>query len=145
MNSKQYIYTHEWVNLLLCLWWHQRSTIVQDNVFVQIHCSIQYRIIKENADDAFYELQNPKEQIQAYVFDGNLTLSCIITFSLASHSWSFFFSFWSNYYDIFLFCPVVRAHVPKMNLDEVFVQKNDVAQAVSEELEKVTCFGFCFQ
>lgn len=37
---------------------------------MQIVCSIQYRVIKENADDAFYELQNPKEQIQAYVFDG---------------------------------------------------------------------------
>lgn len=24
-----------------------------------------------NAADAFYELQNPQEQIQAYVFDGN--------------------------------------------------------------------------
>ncbi|KAK9103583.1 hypothetical protein Sjap_020837 [Stephania japonica] len=35
---------------------------------------------------------------------------------------------------------VVRAHVPKMTLDEVFEQKNDVAKAVSEELEKlVTC------
>lgn len=42
----------------------------QDNVFVQIVCSTQYRIIKEFADDAFYELQNPKEQIRAYVFDG---------------------------------------------------------------------------
>lgn len=38
---------------------------------MQLLCSIQYRIIKENADDAFYELQNPREQIQAYVFDGN--------------------------------------------------------------------------
>lgn len=44
---------------------------LQDNVFVQMLCSIQYRVIKQNADDAFYELQNPKEQIQAYVFDGN--------------------------------------------------------------------------
>lgn len=44
--------------------------ILQDNVFVQLLCSIQYRIIKANADDAFYELQNPQEQIQAYVFDG---------------------------------------------------------------------------
>lgn len=33
-------------------------------------CSIQYRVVKQNADDAFYELQNPKEQIQSYVFDG---------------------------------------------------------------------------
>ncbi|KAK4480592.1 hypothetical protein RD792_013670 [Penstemon davidsonii] len=77
------------------------ETKTKDNVFVQMHCSIQYRVIKQNADDAFYELQNPKEQIQSYVFD------------------------------------VVRAHVPKMTLDELFEQKGDVAQAVLEELEKV--------
>ncbi|KAL2550227.1 Hypersensitive-induced response protein 4 [Forsythia ovata] len=45
------------------------ETKTKDNVFVQMHCSIQYRVIKENADDAFYELQNPREQIQSYVFD----------------------------------------------------------------------------
>ncbi|XP_042513074.1 hypersensitive-induced response protein 4 [Macadamia integrifolia] len=45
------------------------ETKTKDNVFVQLLCSIQYRIVKANADDAFYELQNPKEQIQAYVFD----------------------------------------------------------------------------
>lgn len=45
---------------------------LQDNVFVQLICSIQYRVVKMNADDAFYELQNPQEQIQAYVFDGNI-------------------------------------------------------------------------
>ncbi|XP_058104644.1 protein PPLZ12 isoform X2 [Magnolia sinica] len=75
--------------------------IQEDNVFVQLLCSIQYRIVKENADDAFYELQNPKEQIQAYVFD------------------------------------VVRAHVPRMTLDELFEQKSEVAKVVLEELEKV--------
>lgn len=32
---------------------------------------------------------------------------------------------------------VVRACVPKLNLDEVFEQKNEVARTVSEELEKV--------
>ncbi|KAL6321053.1 hypothetical protein AAG906_012038 [Vitis piasezkii] len=77
------------------------ETKTKDNVFVQMLCSIQYRVIKENADDAFYELQNPKEQIQAFVFD------------------------------------VVRAHVPRMTLDELFEQKGDVAQTVLEELEKV--------
>ncbi|EPS73878.1 hypothetical protein M569_00873, partial [Genlisea aurea] len=77
------------------------ETKTKDNVFVQMHCSIQYRVIRHNADDAFYELQNPEEQIQAYVFD------------------------------------VVRAHVPRMTLDELFEQKGDVAQAVLEELEKV--------
>ncbi|XP_022945168.1 hypersensitive-induced response protein 4 [Cucurbita pepo subsp. pepo] len=77
------------------------ETKTKDNVFVQLLCSIQYRVIKENAHDAFYELQNPQEQIQAYVFD------------------------------------VVRAVVPRMNLDELFEQKGEVAKAVSEELEKV--------
>lgn len=32
---------------------------------------------------------------------------------------------------------VVRAHVPRMTLDELFEQKGDVAKAVLEELEKV--------
>ncbi|KAL3373555.1 hypothetical protein AABB24_005503 [Solanum stoloniferum] len=77
------------------------ETKTKDNVFVQLLCSIQYRVIRQNADDAFYELHNPTEQIQAYVFD------------------------------------VVRAHVPKMNLDELFEQKDEVAKAVLEELEKV--------
>lgn len=77
------------------------ETKTKDNVFVQMLCSIQYRVVKQNADDAFYELQNPKEQIQAFVFD------------------------------------VVRALVPRMNLDELFEQKGEVAKAVLEELAKV--------
>lgn len=47
-----------------------RECLLQDNVFVSVVCSIQYRVVRQNADDAFYELQNPKEQIQSYVFDG---------------------------------------------------------------------------
>uniref|UniRef100_A0A453GHN3 Band 7 domain-containing protein n=1 Tax=Aegilops tauschii subsp. strangulata TaxID=200361 RepID=A0A453GHN3_AEGTS len=31
-----------------------------DNVFVQLICTIKYRVVKENADDAFYKLQNPR-------------------------------------------------------------------------------------
>jgi len=49
-------------------------------VFVQLVCSIQYRVVKASADDAFYELQNPKEQIQAYVFDGNFFASLLMFF-----------------------------------------------------------------
>ncbi|KAK8627887.1 hypothetical protein V6N13_135484 [Hibiscus sabdariffa] len=77
------------------------ETKTKDNVFVQLVCSIQYRVMKQHADDAFYELQNPKQQIQAYVFD------------------------------------VVRALVTRMNLDDLFQQKGEVAKAVLEELEKV--------
>lgn len=86
------------------------ETKTKDNVFVQLFCSIQYRVVKQDADDAFYELQNPQEQIQAYVFD------------------------------------VVRANVPKMNLDELFEQKGDVAKVVLEELEKAMgSYGYNIQ
>jgi regulator of protease activity HflC (stomatin/prohibitin superfamily) len=42
----------------------------QDNVFVTVVASIQYRAMAEKAADAFYKLSNTKAQIQAYVFDG---------------------------------------------------------------------------
>lgn len=108
-------------------------TNVQDNVFVQMHCSIQYRVIKENADDAFYELQNPREQITAYVFDGNFSSFFGSSLILCWISWLFGFL-----YPVYIMLiTVVRAHVPKMNLDELFEQKDEVAKAVLEELEKV--------
>lgn len=108
--------------------------VLQDNVFVQLICSIQYRVIKMNADDAFYELQNPEEQIQAYVFDGNV--------------WSHFIGDGDEVYgdylihssSFILLCIVVRALVPRMNLDELFEQKGEVARAVLEELEKVISY-----
>ena len=43
---------------------------VQDNVFVTVVASVQYRAHLETAEDAFYKLSNPREQIKAYVFDG---------------------------------------------------------------------------
>ena len=66
---------------------HLNSAILQDNVFVQMLCSIQYRVVRAHADDAFYELQNPREQIQAYVFDGEhqnwfLWSSCLLLLGL---------------------------------------------------------------
>lgn len=33
---------------------------------------------------------------------------------------------------------MIRASVPKLNLDDAFEQKNEIAKAVEEELEKVT-------
>jgi hypothetical protein len=74
---------------------------VQDNVFVTVVASVQFRAHVETAEDAFYKLTNPREQIMSYVFD------------------------------------VVRASVPRMILDDVFEQKNEIAKSVEEELEKV--------
>lgn len=34
-------------------------------------------------------------------------------------------------------CLVIRASVPKLDLDSTFEQKNDIAKGVEEELEKV--------
>ena len=34
-------------------------------------------------------------------------------------------------------CAVIRASVPKLNLDDAFEQKNEIAKAVEDELEKV--------
>jgi regulator of protease activity HflC (stomatin/prohibitin superfamily) len=67
---------------------------------VTVVASVQYRAHLETAEDAFYKLTNPREQIKSYVFD------------------------------------VVRASVPRMILDDVFEQKNEIAKTVAEELEK---------
>lgn len=53
----------------------------------------------------------------------------------------------SNFFSCFLlisetsiFCvKVIRATVPRLELDAVFEQKNEIAKAVEEELEKVRC------
>lgn len=46
--------------------------IYQDNVFVNVVASVQYRALAHKADDAFYKLSNTRTQIQAYVFDGKI-------------------------------------------------------------------------
>ena len=76
------------------------ETKTKDDVFVKIQVSVQYRILKDAIYEAFYELQNPTEQITSYVFD------------------------------------VVRAEVPKMKLDDVFVRKDDIAVAILRELDE---------
>jgi len=44
--------------------------LLQDNVFVNVVASIQYRALVQKVNDVFYRLSNTKTQIQAYVFDG---------------------------------------------------------------------------
>lgn len=44
--------------------------LFQDNVFVNVVASVQYRALADKAYDAFYKLSNTRGQIQAYVFDG---------------------------------------------------------------------------
>lgn len=83
------------------------ETKTQDNVFIKMKVSVQFKVIQEKVYDAFYRLEYPHDQITAYVFD------------------------------------VVRAEVPKLILDDVFLRKDDIAIAVKRELnEAMTTYGY---
>ncbi len=45
------------------------ETKTKDNVFVKLKVSVQFKILSDAIYDAFYKLENPYEQITAYVFD----------------------------------------------------------------------------
>jgi len=45
------------------------ETKTKDDVFVQLKISVQFQILREKVYDAFYKLQNPHEQITAFIFD----------------------------------------------------------------------------
>lgn len=45
------------------------ETKTKDNVFVKLKVSVQFAVKPESVYDAFYKLENPYEQINAYVFD----------------------------------------------------------------------------
>lgn len=76
------------------------ETKTKDDVFVHLKISVQYQIQRNHVYDAFYKLQNPQEQITAFIFD------------------------------------TVRAEVPKMKLDDVFVKKEEIAVAIQRELKE---------
>lgn len=83
------------------------ETKTHDNVFVAVLVSVQYVVREAKIYEAFYKLQDPVNQINAYVFD------------------------------------VVRARVPSIRLDDLFLKKDDIATAVKEELSEIMgSFGF---
>lgn len=45
------------------------ETKTKDNVFVKLKVSVQFAVAPDKVYDAFYKLENPYEQINAYVFD----------------------------------------------------------------------------
>jgi regulator of protease activity HflC (stomatin/prohibitin superfamily) len=45
------------------------ETKTQDNVFINLMVSVQYRVLPSKIYEAFYMLQNPAKQIEAFVFD----------------------------------------------------------------------------
>src|SRR5271170_1045569 len=77
----------------------QVETKTQDNVFVQIPVSIQYKIIPEGVESAFYKLSDPVKQIESMVYN------------------------------------VVLGHVPKMKLDDTFLNQADIAGDLRDNLD----------
>jgi len=76
------------------------ETKTRDDVFVHLKISVQFQIQRDHVYNAFYKLQNPHEQITAFIFD------------------------------------TVRAEVPKMRLDDVFIKKEEIAVAIQRELKE---------
>src|SRR5246127_3742061 len=77
----------------------QVETKTQDNVFVQIPVSIQYKVIPEGVESAFYKLSDPVKQIESMVYN------------------------------------VVLGHVPKMKLDDTFLNQADIAKDLRDSLD----------
>ncbi|ANM32290.1 protease [Acidobacteria bacterium Mor1] len=45
------------------------ETKTHDNVFVNVLVSVQYNVLKDKIKEAFYELDNPEQQITSFIFD----------------------------------------------------------------------------
>ncbi len=77
----------------------QVETKTQDNVFVQIPVSIQYKVIPDGVEAAYYKLSDPVKQIESMVYN------------------------------------VVLGHVPKMKLDDTFLNQADIATDLRDNLD----------
>jgi regulator of protease activity HflC (stomatin/prohibitin superfamily) len=77
----------------------QVETKTQDNVFVQIPVSIQYKVMPDAVEAAFYKLTDPVKQIESMVYN------------------------------------VVLGHVPKMKLDDTFLNQADIANDLRDNLD----------
>jgi regulator of protease activity HflC (stomatin/prohibitin superfamily) len=77
----------------------QVETKTQDNVFVQIPVSIQYKVMPDGVESAFYKLSDPVKQIESMVYN------------------------------------VVLGHVPKMKLDDTFLNQADIANDLRDNLD----------
>src|SRR6202162_947200 len=77
----------------------QVETKTQDNVFVQIPVSIQYKIMPDAVEAAFYKLTDPVKQIKSMVYN------------------------------------VVLGHVPKMKLDDTFLNQAAIANDLRDSLD----------
>jgi len=55
------------------------ETKTKDNVFVSVHVSVQYQVIKDRVYSAHYVLSDPHSQMKAYVYDSIRASLCHMT------------------------------------------------------------------
>jgi len=83
------------------------ETKTRDNVFVNLQVSVQFKVGKGRVKDAYYSMDNPRNQISSFIFDD------------------------------------VRAEVPRLDLDDVFAKKEDIALAVQQNIhESMKEYGY---
>jgi regulator of protease activity HflC (stomatin/prohibitin superfamily) len=102
------------------------ETKTKDNVFVIVQVAVQYRVLQDKAYDAFYRLTDPRSQIQSYVFD----VVRYVPSALASVDSRVSLS-------VLILLPISRSTVPKMQLDDAFASKDDIAGSVLTQLQQV--------
>jgi regulator of protease activity HflC (stomatin/prohibitin superfamily) len=62
------------------------ETKTSDNVFVMVHVSVQYQVIREKVYEAHYSLQNAQEQMRSYIYDTLRAAICMRTLDQAFDS-----------------------------------------------------------
>jgi regulator of protease activity HflC (stomatin/prohibitin superfamily) len=83
------------------------ETKTRDNVFVNLQVSVQFKVGRDQVKEAYYSMDNPRNQIASYIFDD------------------------------------VRAEVPRLDLDDVFARKEDIALAVQRNIhESMDEYGY---
>lgn len=83
------------------------ETKTKDNVFVNLQVSVQFKVGRASVKEAYYSMDNPRNQIASYIFDD------------------------------------VRAEVPRLDLDDVFARKEDIALAVQQNIhESMDDYGY---
>jgi regulator of protease activity HflC (stomatin/prohibitin superfamily) len=62
------------------------ETKTSDNVFVMVHVSVQFEVIREKIYESYYSLQNHQEQMRSYIYDTLRAAICMRTLDQAFDS-----------------------------------------------------------
>ena len=91
---------------------------------------MQYKVVETKVPSAYYNLTDHKSQLRSYVFDGesrNSNLKYLMGWHLHARH----------------FLLVIRSSLPRLELDEAFASKGEIANAVKNQLSSLmTEYGY---